>query len=138
MIALLLALSTAADQAPPIDTKAPHRTAIERLPVTGNPAEFAGCAARVMSRNGRVTTAPLADGVALDWALTMPVGLYSGGPSYASLQFRSDANGSYVQALYRKPFTAGGVTDFTRNVAKTCFAADWNAWAVANGGKPLK
>jgi hypothetical protein len=134
MLAVLL-LAAAATEAQAVDTKAPHRVAIERIAVAADPATASACAARALSRKGRVTSYSLPDGFGLDYAIEMPIKLYSGGPSYMTYEFRKDEAGVFARVLYRRPFNAAAVIGAFRDTARICFPADWNAWAATNGGK---
>lgn len=119
------------------DMKAPHRVAIERLSIAGDLSEASACAARSLSRKGRVTSYPLSDGFGLDFSVNMPISLYSGGPSYMTYEFHRDTAGAFAKILYRRPFSSAAVIGAFRDTAKICFPTDWNAWAATNGAKAL-
>lgn len=113
----------------------PYRVAVERMPITVKQEDAAACSARQLATSGRTTVYPLPDGTGIDWTVTGPFG--GGGISLLTFQIRHDDAGGFVSVSYRRPMSAKGGVGSLRNIAKACFADDWNAWSKAVGEKPV-
>lgn len=131
--AVVLAASTAAAQ----DEDAPHRIAVERLELTGDPIEVGSCTTRLLGRSAKVTNYPIRDGVGLDWTPKIGIFRSSGGDPIVSMEFLRDEKGAFLIARYRHPFSRDASLRPIRKAARTCFARDYEKWAVLNGAKPI-
>lgn len=117
------------------DEDAPHRVAIERLPLAGDHIEIGGCATRLLSRSAKVLSYPVRDGVGIDWTPKTGLFMSAGGDAILSFEFRKDDAGGYMTLSYRHPFSQALARGFARKAAKVCLPADWNAWAPSVGEK---
>ena len=119
------------------DEDTPHRIAAERIPLSGDPVDIAGCATRVLGRSGKAQPYPIRDGAGLGWTIPdMMFGIQS--DEIIDMQFRRDNSGAFLKVLYRHPFSDDAALKYVRKAAKACFRADWNAWAAMNGRKAVR
>lgn len=122
-IALLLFVSAAVSAE---DEDAPHRIAIERLNLSGDPIEVGACTTRLLGRSAKVTNYPVRDGVGLDW--TPKAGLFFSAPGdpVISLEFRADEKGAFLVARYRHPYSADAARKIVAKAARKCFPREWS------------
>lgn len=117
----------------------PHRVAIDRLPLTVDLVDAAACVTRSWGRVGHAKQYQTADGIGVDWSigggnLFMP----ADGSPQVTIEFHREAAGQFARVVYRHPFSQGAAVNGVRGQAKNCFPDDWNRWAAANGGKPIR
>lgn len=136
LLLIALALTPAASMAGPKSMA--HRPAIDRLEFAGDLTETATCVTRYLGQAGHTKQYPISDGIGVD--LGMGQGMFSSadGPAMMTINFHDAAGARYMSVLYRHPMSAKLALRLVREQGKSCFAADWNRWAAANGAKPIK
>ncbi|WP_242120547.1 hypothetical protein [Sphingomonas lacusdianchii] len=128
LIGAFVALVSLASPAASQDEDAPHRIAINRLALTGDPVEVGSCAMRLLGRSAKVTSYPVRDGVGLDWTPKSGFLMSAPGDPIVSMEFRSDAQGAYLVGKYRHPFSRKTALTVFEKASEKCFAIDWEEW----------
>lgn len=120
-------------QAAEVDTSAPHRSVDLTVTTTQNRDDLTLCAARVLKGAPIV----LSSKTVIDFRMDTLFG--QARSAYFSLAITDQGSSRLISAEYRHPYTEKLATTILRNVAKKCFASDFNTALAAHpvDAKPI-